>query len=43
MIVHVKVIVVGFSFRWRGRLRRIQSIQLCAEAEIVCSDEVLGQ
>lgn len=43
MIVHVKVVVVGLSFCWRGRRRRIQSIQLGAEAEVVCPDEVLAQ
>lgn len=43
MIVHVKVTVVGLSFCWRGGRRWIQPIQLCIEAEIVCSDEVLVQ
>lgn len=41
MVVHVNVIVVGLSFWWCGRRWRIQTIQLCAEAEIVCPDEVL--
>lgn len=43
MIVHVKFTIVGLSFCWRGRRRWIQPIQLCAEAEIVCPDEVLAQ
>ena len=42
VVVHVKVIVVSLSFCWRGRRHRIQPIQLCTEAEIVCPDEVLA-
>lgn len=42
MIVHINVVVVGFSFCWRGRREGIQPVQLCAEAEIVCPNEVLA-
>lgn len=43
MTFRVRMVVVGLSFSWRGRCRRIQSIQLCTEAEIVCPDKVLAK
>ena len=43
MTFRVRMVVVGLSFSWRSRCRRIQSIQLCAEAKVVCPDKVLAK
>lgn len=42
MIAHVKMVVVGLSFCWRGRCRQIQSIQFRAKAKVVYTNEVLA-
>ena len=41
-MVCVKMVVVGLSFCWRGRRKWIYSIQLRAEAEIICPNKILA-